>query len=517
MSKDKFLRGAMILTAAGLMVKIIGSVNRILLSRLLGGEGIGLYQIAYPVYLLLLSISSAGIPIAISILVSERVAREEYQGVRHVFRTSIRMMACVGIGLAVLLYLAATWLIEAGIVQDARAYYALAALTPAIFFASILACFRGFFQGWQLMTPPAVSQIAEQFIRVCTMIVLAYFLLPYGLEYAAAGAAFGAVPGSLTGILVLGYFYKKYNKLWKAKENLLPVELPKEKTSLLIKRMILLALPVSLANVMVPVSSSVDMLIVPNRLVDAGFSVAEATTLFGYLAGMAQPLIMMATIPTLSLAQSLVPAVSEAFTLKDFATVQAKSSTAMKLCCLITVPAAVGMTVLATPISLLLYGTAKASLAICHSGLAIWLLGMQQITASMLQGIGKINLPMMHMLIGILTKIVAVYFLTDARLNIMGAAWATNINFGLTALLNIWALSKAGIRFQYGVIIKIILASALMGLAGYIAEPYIIGSKLGTVVTIFGSGIVYAILLCFLGILTKEEAKHLPIIKKFIH
>ncbi|MDO4177698.1 MAG: polysaccharide biosynthesis protein [Phascolarctobacterium sp.] len=516
MSKDKFLRGAMILTAAGFMVKIIGSVNRILLSRLLGGEGIGLYQMAYPVYLLLLSISSAGIPVAISLLVSERVAKNDYKSVRHVFKTSIRMMACVGLILAVLLFFAAAWLVNSGIVRDARAYYALTALTPAIFFASILACFRGFFQGLQLMTPPAISQIMEQLVRVVTMVILAYVLLPYGLEYAAAGAAFGALPGSLTGLVVLGFFYKKYNKDWQAKEALLSGVETLEKTSTLIKRMILLALPVSLANVMVPVSSSVDMLIVPNRLVEAGYSIAEATTLFGYLAGMAQPLIMMATIPTLSLAASLVPAISEAFTLKDFATVREKSSTAMKLCCLITVPAALGMTFLATPISLLLYGTAKSGSAICHSGLAIWLLGMQQITAGMLQGIGKINLPMLHMVSGILVKIFAVYFLTDATLNIIGAAWATNINFALTAFLNVWALARLGIKFKYGPIIKIILAALCMGSFCYLAEPFVLGSKALTILAVLAAGLIYTLLLFALGVLTKEEAKKLPVIKKFL-
>lgn len=516
MAKDKFLRGALVLTAAGLMVKIIGSVNRILLSRLLGGEGIGLYQMAYPVYLLLLSISSAGIPIAISILVSERVAKKDYRSVRHVFWTSIRMMAVVGLLLAIILYLAAGWSVSTGIVRDERAYYALVALTPAIFFASILACFRGFFQGWQLMTPPAVSQIVEQFVRVCTMIVLAYFLLPQGLEYAAAGAAFGAVPGSLTGIMVLGFFYRKYNVFWREEERKVSFEIPLESTSKLIKRVVLLALPVSLANVMVPVTSSVDMLIVPHRLVEVGYSIKEATTLFGYLAGMAQPLIMMATIPTLSLSASLVPAISEAFTLKDFGKVCEKSSTAMKLCCLITVPAAIGMITLATPISLLLYGTTEASTAICHSGLAIWLLGTQQITAGMLQGIGIINLPMLHMLVGIVVKIIAVYFLTDASLNVVGAAWATNINFALTAFLNIWALSRHGIHFKYGPVMKIVLAALTMGGFCHVVETMVISSKLLTVLTVLFAGTIYAVMLFMIGVLTKEEAKHLPIIKKFI-
>ena len=109
---------------------------------------------------------------------------------------------------------------------------------------------------------------------------------------------------------------------------------------------------------------------------------------------MAQPLILLATIPTTSLAVSLVPAVSEAFTLGDKEGIAKKAAMAMKLCCLITVPAAVGMSVMAEELSLLLYGTSKAAVAIMHSGPALWLLGMQQVTTGVLQGMGKINIPM---------------------------------------------------------------------------------------------------------------------------
>ena len=165
------------------------------------------------------------------------------------------------------------------------------------------------------MTPPAVSQILEQFIRVVTMVVLAYVLLPYGLEYAAAGAAFGAVPGSLMGMVVLGCFYRYYRKRWLAESELKPCK--EELSSLqLVKELLLLALPVSCANVLVPVTNSIDVLLVPGYLIDSGFTVEQATTLFGYLAGMAQPLLLLATIPTMSLATSLVPAIAEAYTLK---------------------------------------------------------------------------------------------------------------------------------------------------------------------------------------------------------
>lgn len=525
MSSDKFLRGAMILTLAGLMVKVIGSVNRILLSRLLGGEGIGLYQMAYPVYLLLLAISAAGIPVAISIIVAGFLAQKDYVNVRQVFRVSLRLMACVGAVLALCLVLAAGWLVEAGVITDARAYYSLIALTPAIFFATILASFRGYFQGHQLMTPPAVSQIVEQLIRVVTMVVLAYVLLPYGLEYAAAGAAFGAVPGSLTGLVVMGCFYRYYRKQWQAAAGKLQAAAGKLQTpagelvrsSALIKRLLLLALPVSCANILVPVTSSIDVLLVPGRLIDSGLSVEQATAQFGYLAGMAQPLLLMATIPTMSLATSLVPAVSEAFALNKWQIIEQKAATAMKLCCLITVPASVGMWVLAQPISQLLYGTAKAGVAIMHSAPAICLLGLQQVTTGVLQGVGHTNLPMVNMLIGIVAKLIAVCQLTNAEYGIAGAAWATNINFGVTALLNIIALYHFRISFSWLSIGKIITASAVMGVAAVEVHALLSGASpaLATISAMLAAGISYIILLPLLGVLNRQELRQLPVVKRF--
>lgn len=513
---EKYLRGAMILTVAGLMVKIIGSVNRVLLSRLLGGEGIGLYQMAYPIYLLLLAVSAAGIPIAISIIVAELLAKEDYGNVRKVFKTSLALMACVGLVLAVMLFLAAGWLVNNGIIRDGRAYYALVALIPAVFFATILASFRGFFQGHQLMTPPAVSQIIEQFIRVVTMVVLAYCLLPYGLEYAAAGAAFGAVPGSLTGLVVLGYFYRKYSHMWQERSN--ECALPPENTLSLIKRLLCLALPVSLANVLVPVSSSIDMLVVPNRLVAGGCAIEQATTLFGYLAGMAQPLLMMATIPTLSLAASIVPAVSEAYTLKDIASIKHKAGVALKLCCLITVPAAIGMSAFAEPISTLLYGTSKATTAIMHSGLAICLLGMQQVTTGILQGMDRTKIPMVNMFIGIVIKLFAVWLLTD-MFGIAGAAWATNINFGVIALLNIIMLQNYGIVFAWLDIAKIVVASLLMAMAGigiYGMLKSCLPLIAANILVLIFAALVYVVLLPVLRIVTKSDLAQMPVVKRFV-
>ena len=270
-SKDTFLRGALILTVAGIVVKLIGSVNRILLSRLLGGEGIGLYQMAYPIYLLALSVSSAGIPVAISILVAERVALSDYRGANRVFRIALALLTFTGVLFTILLYTGAGWLIEEQFVRDPRAYYALAALAPAIFFVTVLSSYRGYFQGLQMMTPTAVSQIFEQLLRVITMIALAFMLLPYGLEYAAAGASFGAGPGAMAGLAVLIYFYMRQRSQFKEKMATQP-DLPPQSSWRIISRIVKLALPVSLANIMLPVVSSIDLFIVPARLEAAGYT-----------------------------------------------------------------------------------------------------------------------------------------------------------------------------------------------------------------------------------------------------
>ncbi|MCD8199151.1 MAG: polysaccharide biosynthesis protein [Phascolarctobacterium sp.] len=517
MNTDKFLRGAVILTMAGLMVKVIGSVNRILLSRLLGGEGIGLYQMAYPVYLLLLSVSAAGVPVAISIIVAEKAAKNDHYSARRIFRVSLVLMTAVGLLLALLLFGAAGWMTNSGLIADSRVYYGLIALTPAVFFSTVLACFRGFFQGYQLMTPTAVSQITEQFVRVTVMVLLAFYLLPKGLEYAAAGAAFGAVPGGLAGLAVLICFYVSYRKRWPLSEN---AGVPAESAFTVARRLILLALPVSCANILVPVTSSIDMFLVPNRLISSGIAVDEATALFGYLAGMAQPLLMMATIPTLSLAASLVPAISESFTLGDKENIEQKAATAMKLCCLVTLPAAVGMSAFAGPLSLLLYGTDKALVAIMHTGPAVWLLGMQQITTGVLQGIGRVSTPMINMLAGIAAKVAAVWVLTDAAHNIIGAAWATNINFALTAGLNIWVLHKCGISFRWSVIIKTAFAALFMGLAIHYGYPLLLtaagNETASSLAALAAAAAVYVALVFGMGIIKKEDLKRVPLLKKYI-
>lgn len=511
--KDKFLRGALILTVAGLVVKIFGSVNRIILSRLLGGEGIGLYQMAYPFYLLMLSISSAGVPVAVSIIVAEKVAQNDYLGARRIFKVTLKLMMGFGLVFALSLYAMAGLMIDYGFIRDSRAYLALVVLTPAVFFSSILASFRGYFQGYQMMTPPAVSQIIEQFVRVLAMVVLAYLLLPYGLEYAAAGAAFGAIPGSLAGLVVLSYFYRRAQRTWIEKSQA-HVLLENESLVRLAKRLILLAVPVSCANLLIPVTSSIDMVMVPNCLGRAGFNVIEATTLFGYLTGMAQPLLMMSLIPTISIAASLVPSVSAAFALGATQEIKSKTLVALKLCLLITMPAAIGIYTLAEPISLVLYGTVKAAPVIANLAPSIVFLGIFQVTTGALQGIGKTAVPMWNMVCGALVRICALWFLTSwPAFNILGAAWASNVNYLFVALINIYFLYREQVVFPWNCFGKTLLAAGLMGFLSF--EIYSCSFTMTGIVAGLGfavsiGALVYAAFILLLGVLTASELAKIP-------
>lgn len=515
LSKDTFLKGAFILTAAGIIVKLIGSVNRILLSRLLGGEGIGLYQMAYPIYLLALSVSSAGIPVAISIIVAEKIALGDYRGANRVFRISLAVLAITGAVFTFLLYFGAGWLIEHHFVRDPRAYWAIAALAPAIFFVTILSSYRGYFQGLQMMTPTAVSQIIEQLFRVVTMILFAYLLLPRGLEFAAAGASFGAGPGAAAGLMVLVYFYWRERKSFQGHMNAQTLQRQESSVSI-ISRIVRLALPVSLANIMLPVVSNIDLLIVPARLEAAGYTIEQSTELFGYLTGMAVPLVNLATILTASLAASLVPAVSEAYTLRNPQQVYQRTATAVRISNLITIPSFVGMMLLAKPISVMLYGTPNADTSIAILSLGIFLLGIHQVTTGVLQGLGHTAIPVINMVLSAVVKIILSWVLTGMpELGIKGAAWATNADFGVAAILNIYFIYRyVGFAIDIRDTLRTSVAAGVMG--GFVLVVYDIvmsqtlHNSLATLAAIAVGGTVYALFLLLTGGVTGRDVERVP-------
>lgn len=516
MKKNSFIQGAVILAVSGIIVKLIGAVSRIYLSRLLGGEGIGLYQMAYPIYLLCLSISTAGLPVAISIMVSERNAIHDFLGGQRILKIALSVLTLTGLLFSVGLYFGSSVLIDHHIVRDPRAYWSLIALAPAVFCATISATMRGYFQGLQNMTPTAVSEVIEQFVRVVTMIGLAIILLPKGLEFGAAGATFGAAPGAAAAILTLGWFYwhdRKHRKMWYMSQD---KSIVPDSTWNIMKRLFILAIPVSCANIMIPIVSNIDLFIVPKRLEVAGFNVEQATTLFGYLTGMATALINMPTIVTSSMSSSLVPGISEASIKKDFDTIRRRARTALRLASVFTLPAAIGLGVIATPISTMLYATANAGPCIAVMSIGIFFLGIQQVTTGILQGLGKTAVPFINLIVSGCVKVAFSWNLTAMpQFGVLGAAFATDTDFAVAAALNLLFLYRY-MRFNmdYGHLLKVSIASAVMGVAVYFSFGAIIGAihsnTLSALLAICIGVVVYALGILLTKAIKPEDVRTMP-------
>lgn len=518
---EKFLKGTFILTIASFVVKVIGSLNWIFVSRILGGEGIGLYQMAFPIYFFAMTVSQAGVPVAISIITAERVALNDIFGAKRVFRISMALMFLTGLVFSVLTYFSASWLIEWQFIRDARAYMSVVVLAPTVFFVTFLAASRGYLQGWQRMTPTAVSQIVEQIFRVITMIVLADLLLPWGLDWAAAGASLGALAGAVTGLMVLVYFHIRLNKdiekTYGAELKPTP-QSANESTISIIKRIFTLALPVSAASIMLPVVSNLDLMIVPQRLEVAGYSVRQATELFGYLNGMAVPLINLATILTASLAVSIVPAISESRALKQTERIYNQTAAAVRISNFVCFPAFVVVFFLATPISSLIYNAPGAGPAVMISAVSIILLGLHQVSTGVLQGLGHTTIPMVNMILAAAAKVFLNWHLTAMPMfGIMGAAWATAADMGVAAFINLYFIHKyIGYKIELGQLFKTICAAGVM--AGAVkffyeltmAEWHIeVISTFGAV--FFGCAIYIAAIALFGGML-KEDMERIPMI-----
>src|SRR5690606_15250770 len=161
MARNSFLKGAAILGAAGVIVKILGAFYRIPLSNIIKTEGMGYYQTAYPLYVLLLTVSTSGFPVAIAKLVSEKRALGDYKGAFKVFKVAFMSLLIAGLITSLAVFFNAKSIVR--FLGNENAYYSLIALVPALFFVPIMSAFRGFFQGRQHMIPTALSQIAEQF------------------------------------------------------------------------------------------------------------------------------------------------------------------------------------------------------------------------------------------------------------------------------------------------------------------------------------------------------------------
>lgn len=516
-NKDSFLKGALILAAAGVIVKLMGGFFRIPLGNLIGAEGMGYYQAVYPVYTLFLTLATAGFPTALAKLVSEKIALGDDRGAYKIFKVSFTVLSITGF-LAFLVFFFGAKFIVTDILNNPNAYYAMLAIAPALLFVPVMSSYRGYFQGRQEMSYIATSQIAEQFFRVVLGIALAYlFMKIQGPAMGAAGAITGATIGSVAAITYLVWVYIKKNKEFKSSIDS-SSKVPQDSTRKILKSLLFVAVPITIGACVGPLVNMIDSVIVIRRLEVAGFPYLEANTLFGQLTGMALSIVNLPSIITLSLGMSLVPAISQLYAVKDTEGVKLEIKSALKIAIYIVLPAAFGLASLSTPIMQLLYPGEPASIGhlLLVLSPAVIFLGLIQTMNGILQGMGKPIIPVICLLVGVVFKVAISYTLTAVpSVNIFGSALGTVSAYVITGILELIFIKKIS-KVELSVseyLFKPLLMVVIMSITviiGFNLTSAVLGSKLATLVSIGIGGLVYAILIFRLGAITKDEILKMP-------
>lgn len=518
MSKKTFLRGAAILGVAGLLVQVMGAIFRIPLGNIIGDEGMGYYQTAYPIYVFLLVFSTNGAPAAISKMTSERVALGHHSEAHRVFKLSFILMFVLGIVASSIFFFGAESIVNA--LKNPGAYYAMISIAPALLFVPIMAVYRGYFQGLQQMEPTAVSQLAEQAVRVAVGLTLAVVLIPMGIEYAAAGATIGTSVGPIAGVIMLVIiYYIRRKKLHQEIEKNQAAE--KESAWKIMGTLAAIAVPITIGVSILPIMNIVDVAIVMRRLQGVGFSPENANALYGQLTGMAGPVINIPMALALSIALSIVPAIAAANSVRDMDFLNMNVRLGLRTAMIIGVPCTFGLMTLAEPLMLLIYplqAESAASAAPCLFLLAIGIvfLCVAQTMAGILQGLGRPYVAVVSLGIGVVVKAVATYILTGIpSLNVQGAAIGSSLAYGVIGILNFAAVKKyTGTKFDVKLSVwKPLFSGIVMSivvLAVYYLCLNVIGNSLSAALAVCIGAAVYAVMLLKTRAIEAHEIKLLP-------
>ena len=515
LKKQTIIQGAVILTLAGIFIRILAVGYRIPVGRLLGGEGLGIYAVPNQVYFIFFTISSAGIPVAMAKLISEKISNGHYRDAYRTFKVSFAAMFIFGLLFSLLLFFGASWLVESGLVANPASYYGLLAISPMIFFAALTSSFRGLFQGLQNMSPVAVSQVGEQVMLVAGTVLFSYLLMPKGLALAAAGANFGAVPGAVAATLIMiFYYYRHRDSLMEMVDR--DTSEYREKAFTLLKKILAISVPVSFASVAMSITGFIDNKLIIDRLQMVGYTLNEATNLYGQINQMAMSFVNISIVFALALGTSIVPSVAESFGANNKMQIQKKASEAIRLSLITTLPAAAGLMAVAPQLTDLFYAEKAAGipLMVLAPSVAFW--GVHLVLSGVLQGLGRADIVIINLLAGIAARIAITYFLVPTSLGIRAAALGTVAMFLVSSTLNYLAVKRmVGLNVNIpSAVLRPGAASLLMGLAVFQLYRWglaLLGhAYLATVAAILGGAVIYPVLAVVMGAVRSDDVKGLP-------
>ncbi|MWC28782.1 stage V sporulation protein B [Paenibacillus sp. MMS18-CY102] len=524
MTKQSFMKGAMILLIAGIINRLLGFVPRIALPRIIGAEGVGIYQLGYPFLSVMLTIVIGGIPLAVAKWIAEAESQGDHRRVKHIFRTAMLLTVSLSIVLTLLLLLFAP-LISSHVLPDARVYQTFLCMTPLVVIIGISSVYRAYFQGMQNMIPTAVSQVIETVIRIIIALTLAAALLPYGLEWAAAGAMLGTVAGEIAGLAVTLYHYRKDRRTKRAFESAENEEPPATKPTPLsfntrpapvLQRLLKISVPVTASRLVGSLSYLFETILTNRSLAAAGIVVGVATSQYGALQGMIVPLILLPTALTYSLSVSLIPSLSEAAARGDYALIQKRLLQSLRLSLVSGAPFVVVMTLFAEPLCRMIYNhpdVAPMLRLIAPFGLFIYLQGPFQ---AALQALDKPGTALLNTFIGAVIKLILIVQLASKpELGIYGAAIAICANIAIVTALHGWSVARSvGFHLPYLDYIKVCAAMTVMGAFALwlMNSAWLPLESLNVMLASFGGLLIYLIIMMFTGIIGRQDLLRLPLI-----
>ena len=439
--KSKSLIGGIsILGLAGLICKVVGVLYRIPLAAYIGGEGIGIYSKVFPSYNLLLTISSAGIPVAISRMVAHYVTRDDPRNAKRIFGVAMPALTALGLIATILLICGSGMLSDRCGTPDARGGYL--AIAPSLLFVCVMSAFRGYMQGHRIMLPTAISQLIEQVGKVGVALPMAIWgMRAGGPALGAAGALLGTSIAEGAALLYMAVKHLLSRRAFaQVAQDESAAVLSRKRIAI---RLATISIPITLGACIVPLAGWIDSFMLTNLMEGGGMDTTEALVRYGLYSGMVLTLINVPTALAMAMSTNLVPAISAGMARGDKDYVSRESITGLRIAAVIGFPCAVGMSILAKPILFLFYSgsyTAEhltiAGKLLQMSAMTIGLFTMVQATSGILQGCGKQRIPMYTLLAGVACKVLLNFLLVRIpALNIHGVAGMLHGQHGAQPLL----------------------------------------------------------------------------------
>lgn len=517
MKKNSFIYSTIILVIANFLVRFLGFVYKVVLSRLLGSEGIGLYHLVFHVFLVIVTVTSSGIPIAVSKITAQKMIKNDYKACKKTLFIGITTGLTLSILLCILTYNNIEFLVKY-LVKSDKLSSSLLAIIPAIPIVTLASIIRSYFYGLKNVMPAASAQVAEQLVRIIFVLSILYILEPKDLKSSVMIATLGITAGELGGLIVL--FFKLNSRSLKTPMGTNSgFNLAGSSSSLF--KIISIAFPITLAKLVSVFMQSANMVLVPHRLQVAGYSVEQSVKTFGEVVGMTMPLLFLPFIVTSALVVNLIPNISAEKTMMRSTSIELKSVLALRIALLISIPIAFIFFFFGGPICSFLYAKPSVGIYLRYLSLTVIFLSLYHIIAGILHGLGKQVLTTVNYLIGMSLHLVCIYYLVSIpKIGINGFIIGFIFSSFLMFLLNIIALNRfldINIKFIKH-FINPIFSSVLMIISIILSNRYFLSInapiQLAVLLPTFLGGIVYLVMIILTGSIKTKTIKYIFSLKK---